>query len=41
MLNCSAGNTAVTEGQFWKELRTRINQRSHESGDKLIPGYCE
>lgn len=41
MRECFAESFAVTEGQFWKELRSRINQRSHESAEKALPGYCE
>ena len=31
----------MTEGQFWKELRARINRLTQENGDRLLPGYCE
>jgi hypothetical protein len=31
----------VTEGQFWKELRARMNRLAQENGDRLLPGHCE
>lgn len=31
----------MTEGQFWKELRARINRRSPEDWGFKLPGWCD
>ena len=31
----------MTEGQFWKELRARINQSAQEGEKPKFPGWCD
>lgn len=31
----------MTEGQFWKELRQRVNACQSAGGEPSLPGYCE
>jgi len=31
----------LTEGQFWKELRARINRRSPDDWGFKLPGWCD
>ena len=31
----------MTEGQFWKELRQRVNAGRSADGELPLPGYCE
>jgi hypothetical protein len=31
----------VTEGQFWKDLRARINRRTPEDMGFKLPGWCD